>query len=59
MKLLTFHTAVDTRSRFGVLLSGSRVLDVAALGPALPTTLQGRQLGRAVSRPLRTGVREP
>ena len=39
MKLLSFHTAADTASRFGVLLSGDRVLDVNALSASLPTSV--------------------
>lgn len=57
MKLLTFHTATDTRSRFGVLLSGERVLDVAALGAALPATLlQCIEQGESALAPLRKAV---
>ena len=39
MKLLTFHTASDSGSRFGVLLAGDRVLDLSALGAGMPTSL--------------------
>ncbi len=39
MKLLTFHTASDTSSRFGALLGSTRVLDLTALGRAVPRTL--------------------
>ena len=39
MKLLTFHTATDPTSRFGVLLSGDRVLDLTASGGALPKSV--------------------
>jgi hypothetical protein len=39
LKLLTFHTASDTSSRFGALLGRTRVLDLTALGGAIPRTL--------------------
>ena len=39
MKLLTFHTATDRTSRFGVLLSGDRVLDLSAVGGTLPQSV--------------------
>lgn len=39
MKLLTFHTASDSTSRFGALLSGNRVLDLSAIGRDLPRSL--------------------
>jgi len=39
VKLLTFHTVTDATRRFGVLLSGDRVLDLCALGGALPQSL--------------------
>lgn len=40
MKLLTFHTAIDRTSRFGVVLSGNRVLDLTGIGGRLPASLQ-------------------
>jgi 2-keto-4-pentenoate hydratase/2-oxohepta-3-ene-1,7-dioic acid hydratase in catechol pathway len=39
VKLLSFHTAGDAGSRFGVLLAGDRVLDLSALGGTVPTSL--------------------
>src|SRR5690606_29633414 len=39
MKLLTFHTDANLASRFGVLLSGNRVLDLTATGGKLPASL--------------------
>lgn len=39
MKLLTFHTDADPSSRFGVLLSGDRVLDITSIGGKLPASL--------------------
>ncbi len=39
MKLLSFHTPADPGSRFGVLLSGERVLDVTALSGGLPSSV--------------------
>lgn len=39
MKLLTFHTASDSASRFGALLSNDRVLDLGAVGGNLPASL--------------------
>jgi 2-keto-4-pentenoate hydratase/2-oxohepta-3-ene-1,7-dioic acid hydratase in catechol pathway len=39
LKLLSFHTAGDTVSRFGVLLSGDRVLDVKAFSANLPASV--------------------
>jgi 2-keto-4-pentenoate hydratase/2-oxohepta-3-ene-1,7-dioic acid hydratase in catechol pathway len=39
VKLLTFHTASDSTSRFGALLAGERVLDLTASGGALPRSL--------------------
>jgi 2-keto-4-pentenoate hydratase/2-oxohepta-3-ene-1,7-dioic acid hydratase in catechol pathway len=39
LKLLTFHTTNDATSRFGVLVSGDRVLDLSATGGDLPTSV--------------------
>lgn len=39
MKLLSFHTASDSTSRFGALLSADRVLDLSAVGGNLPKSL--------------------
>jgi len=39
VKLLTFHTATDVTRRFGVLLSGDRVLDLTAAGGTLPKSV--------------------
>lgn len=57
MKLLSFHTASDTSSRFGALLDGNRVLDLTALGGTVPRTLlECIELGDAGLAAVRTAV---
>ena len=57
MKLLTFHTAADSASRFGVLLSADRVLDLTAIGGALPkSVLECIQQGDAGLAAVRAAV---
>jgi 2-keto-4-pentenoate hydratase/2-oxohepta-3-ene-1,7-dioic acid hydratase in catechol pathway len=59
MKLLTFHTAADARSRFGVLLADERVLDVTAFDPALPESLlRCIERGERATADLREAVAE-
>lgn len=58
MKLLTFRTDAGGTSRFGVLLSGERVLDVTARGGLPATLLECIQGGDAALAALRGAVNE-